>query len=287
MEKVFALSIEAFRAPLEHYDAALDALWGDEHEAAALRGLREFLVGAGSGRRNYQAPVSYRIVPRILGHAHRALATAERAATVSLASISDNPVYIPPDDAHPLGRCISTGGYHNAMAAPALDDLAAIWADICLLCDRHGSKLLNGKVSLLPDLLMTGRHWADSDGHGNVGYVPMAIDRLSRTGQACGAAHLHPRHGIGRRRPGRRRGHGVSRMDQGRARRPLPRRRLGDAGHDRLAGAACHRARGAAGAADHSSPRSEASCRRSAPTACSDRSSRDLSAWFTQQVFEA
>ena len=174
VEKVFALSIEAFRAPLEHYDAALDALWGDEHEAAALRGLRKLLVGAGDGRRNYQAPVSYRIVPRILGHAHRALATAERAATVSLASISDNPVYIPPDDEHPLGRCISTGGYHNAMAAPALDDLAAIWADICLLCDRHSSKLLNGKVSLLPDLLMTGRHWADSDGHGNVGYVPMA-----------------------------------------------------------------------------------------------------------------
>lgn len=173
--KVFALSIEAFRAPLEHYDAALDGLWGDEHEAAALRGLRQFLVGAGDGRRNYQAPVSYRIVPRVLGHAHRALAGAEHAATVSLASISDNPVYIPPDAAHPLGRCISTGGYHNAMATPALDDLSAIWADLCLLCDRHASKLLNGKVSLLPDLLMTGRHWADSDGHGNVGYVPMAI----------------------------------------------------------------------------------------------------------------
>jgi histidine ammonia-lyase len=60
------------------------------------------------------------------------------------------------------------------MAAPALDDLAAIWADICLLCDRHGSKLLNGKVSGLPDLLLTGRHPSDSDGHGNLGYVPMA-----------------------------------------------------------------------------------------------------------------
>ncbi|TIX68225.1 MAG: histidine ammonia-lyase, partial [Mesorhizobium sp.] len=69
------------RAPLEHYDPALDALWGDEHEATALRGLREFLAGAGTGRRNYQAPVSYRIVPRILGQAHRALASAERAAT--------------------------------------------------------------------------------------------------------------------------------------------------------------------------------------------------------------
>jgi histidine ammonia-lyase len=174
-EKVFALSIEAFRAPLEHYDSALDVLWGDEHEAAALRGLRKFLEGSGQERRNYQAPVSYRIVPRILGHAHRASSAAERAATVSLGSVSDNPVYLPPDRNYPLGRCISTGGYHNAMASPALDDLAAIWADICLLCDRHGSKLLNGRVSLLPDLLLSGRDPSDSDGHGNVGYVPMTI----------------------------------------------------------------------------------------------------------------
>ncbi|MGE3871566.1 MAG: aromatic amino acid lyase [Parvibaculaceae bacterium] len=174
IEHVFALSIEAFRAPLEHYDAALDTLWGDRHEAASLQGLRRLLAGAGGDRRNYQAPVSYRIVPRILGQAHRALAAAERAATVSLSSASDNPVYIPPDENHPLGRCISTGGYHNAMAAPALDDLAAIWADICLLCDRHGSKLLNGKVSGLPDLLLVDRHPSDSDGHGSLGYVPMA-----------------------------------------------------------------------------------------------------------------
>jgi histidine ammonia-lyase len=177
-ETVFALSIEAFRAPLEHYDAALETLWGDEHEAAALRGLRGFLDGGGDGRRGYQAPVSYRIVPRVLGQAYRALAGAERAATVSLSSASDNPVYIPPDPAdpaHPHGRCISTGGYHNAMAAPALDDLAAIWADLCLLCDRHSSKLLAGRVSHLPDLLMVGRDPSDSDGHGSLGYVPMAV----------------------------------------------------------------------------------------------------------------
>ncbi|WP_343285513.1 aromatic amino acid lyase [Inquilinus limosus] len=107
-----------------------------------------------------------------------ALAAAERAATVSLAAASDNPVYIPPDEAgpgHPNGRCISTGGYHNAMAAPALDDLAAIWADLCLLCDRHSSKLLAGRVSHLPDLLMVGRDPSDSDGHGSLGYVPMAV----------------------------------------------------------------------------------------------------------------
>jgi histidine ammonia-lyase len=183
--ETFALSIEAFRAPLEHYDEALEALWGDEDEAAMLRALRRYLGDAGA-RRNYQAPVSYRIVPRILGHAHRALSAAERAARISLASISDNPVYLPPDAHHPYGRCISTGGYHNAMAAPALDDLAGIWADICLLCDRHSARLLGGQVSQLPDLLLVGREPGQSDGHGNVGYVPMAANGYIE--QAKGAA---------------------------------------------------------------------------------------------------
>ncbi len=172
--KTFALSIEAFRAPLEHYDEALDSLWGDKDEAAALQALRQYLSGACGGRRDYQAPVSYRIVPRVLGHAHRAVAAADYAATVSLSSISDNPVYLPPDKTHPHGRCISTGGYHNAMAAPALDDLAAIWADICLLCDRHIAKLLNGQVSHMPDQLLIGRQPGESDGRGNIGYVSMA-----------------------------------------------------------------------------------------------------------------
>ena len=174
IDQVFALSIEAFAAPSEHYDEALETLWGDEHEAEALSALRLYLAGGKKQRRNYQAPVSFRIVPRVLGQAHRAVAAAEKAATVSLRSASDNPVYIPPDDEHPYGRCISTGGYHNAMAAPALDDLAATWADLCLLCDRHASKLLNGTVSHLPDMLMVGRHPSDSDGHGSLGYVPMA-----------------------------------------------------------------------------------------------------------------
>jgi histidine ammonia-lyase len=73
--ETFALSIDAFRAPLEHYDEALEGLWGDEGETAALRSLRRCLGDAG-GRRNFQAPVSYRIVPRVLGHAHRAVSAA-------------------------------------------------------------------------------------------------------------------------------------------------------------------------------------------------------------------
>ena len=155
--EIFALSIEAFKAPLEAYDAVFDGLWGDVHEAAVLRELRSWLDGAAVGknsRRVYQAPVSWRIIPRVLGQARRALAAAEEVAATSLRSVSDNPVFLPPDAAHPSGRVLSNGGYHNAAAYPAMDNLSASWADLALLCDRHVTKLMDGRVSHLPDYLM-------------------------------------------------------------------------------------------------------------------------------------
>ncbi len=141
VEQVLALSAEAIGAPHEAYAAELEELWGDEHETAALRSLRAHLEGGSEQREAHQAPVSYRILPRVLGALRRAQAEAERAATVSLRSVSDNPLYLPPDDERPLGAVISTGGYHNAQASPALDGLATAWADICQLVQRHTDKL--------------------------------------------------------------------------------------------------------------------------------------------------
>jgi histidine ammonia-lyase len=148
-EEVFALSAEAMRAPLEAYSADLEPLWGDEHEQAALRSLRDLLADGSSERRSYQAPVSFRILPRVLGQTRRALAAAEQAAAVSLRSVSDNPVYIPPDAARPLGAVISTGGYHNGQAYPALDALACAWADLCQLAERQTVQLLGDPATLV------------------------------------------------------------------------------------------------------------------------------------------
>lgn len=149
--RIFALSFEAFNAPLNHLDPTLDDLWEDPYEREALQGLRGYLEGVKTtDRRFYQAPVSWRIVPRILGYAARAVAQAEECAAISLRAVSDNPVYIPPTDEHPLGRVFSTGGYHNGKTGPCLDNLAAAWADLSLLCDRHTDKMMNGAVSLLP-----------------------------------------------------------------------------------------------------------------------------------------
>jgi histidine ammonia-lyase len=147
-EAVFVLSSEAIRAPLEAYSEDLEGLWEDEHETAALRSLRVLLAGGSPERRPYQAPVSYRILPRVLGQARRAIAEAERAATVSLRAVTDNPVYIPPDEQRPAGAVFSTGGYHNAQAYPALDGLAATWADLCQLAERQTERLLQDPSAL-------------------------------------------------------------------------------------------------------------------------------------------
>jgi histidine ammonia-lyase len=154
-ERVFALSIEGFRAPLEAYDEALEALWEDEHEVAALRALRDSLTGASEDDRiTHQAPVSYRILPRVLGQAHRAVAGMEHAASVSLRSVTDNPVYVLPDERHPLGRVISTGGYHNGIVYPAMNAVVAAWADLALLAERHVTAMHVGATAgHLPRLL--------------------------------------------------------------------------------------------------------------------------------------
>jgi histidine ammonia-lyase len=137
-EAVFALSAEAAAAPLEAYAPELEGLWEDEHEAASLRRFRELLEGGAHERRAYQAPVCYRILPRVLGQVRRAVAEAERAASVSLRAVTDNPVFVPA-----TGRILSNGSYHNAQAPAALDNLAGAWADLARLAERHVQVLVH------------------------------------------------------------------------------------------------------------------------------------------------
>ena len=173
--QVFALSFEAFNAPLDHLDRALDGYWNNPHDSWALLRLRE-LVGEGiwGKRRPYQAPVSFRIVPRMLGQARRAASMASEVAAESLQAVTDNPVWIDDfGDDHPFGRFISTGGYHNPHAVLAMDALTAACANLCVLAARQGAKLLDGSVSLLPDQLNSPEAGGDRRG-GYMGYLPMA-----------------------------------------------------------------------------------------------------------------
>jgi len=173
-EEVFALSCEAIRAPLGHFGEELEGLWGDPAESATLQRLRRLMAGGSSERRPYQAPVSFRVLPRVLAQFRRATEAAETTAATSLKAVTDNPVFLAPTKAAPLGRVYSTGGYHNAMAHPAMDNLAAAMADLCLLADRHVSKLLHGAHSLLPDQLRKEEGYLGCFGMVQVGYAEQA-----------------------------------------------------------------------------------------------------------------
>lgn len=180
-ERVFALSTEAILAPLDAYDAAFEELWCDSYEAESLRQLRSLLHGGSMERRPYQAPVSYRILPRVIGQLRRAVSQAEDIAEDSLQSVTDNPTFLAPDEVHPLGRVCSNGGFHNARAYPALDNLAAACADLCALAERHTTKLLDGRYSLLPDHLRSGDGDISILGFVQIGYAEEARRHAQRT----------------------------------------------------------------------------------------------------------
>ncbi|MBT5435143.1 MAG: aromatic amino acid lyase [Alphaproteobacteria bacterium] len=191
--EILALSFEAFNAPLGHLAQELEGYWNNPHDGWALSTLRG-LVGGGHGgeRRSYQAPVSYRIVPRMLGQAHRAATMASDVAAESLQAITDNPVWIDAvDEDHPHGQFVSTGGYHNPHALLAMDSLNAAYANLCVLAERHGAKLLDGNVSLLPDQLI-GQDGGEGIRRGYMGCIPMAQTGYEEEARLYAQATLLP-----------------------------------------------------------------------------------------------
>ena len=106
VEPIFALSVETIRAPLDAFATELAELWGDEHEADALRSFATLLSGGAPEREAYQAPVSHRVSPRVLGRLREAQSHSERTAASSLASVTDNPIFLPPGEGRPLGALV-------------------------------------------------------------------------------------------------------------------------------------------------------------------------------------
>lgn len=154
-ERVFALAIEAVAAPLDAYDPALLDITADPHQCGVLSRLNEHLSGVPSrDRLPHQAPVSWRIIPGVLGTAAKAVHDASETALQSLRSVAHNPVYLPPDSIHPDGRAISPGGFHNHQASRAIDILNAAAADICALATKLTARLLDGAPFGLPKLLV-------------------------------------------------------------------------------------------------------------------------------------
>ena len=154
---VFALSVEAFQAPLDAYDPVLDGLWEDPHEATALAELRGWLEGAAAERRAYQAP-------GVLAHPAAGSGPGAARAGRSRSGRRDLPAGgLGQSGLHPTRcrksarpGCCPTAATTMPRPIRRSTGLAATWADLALLCDRQTTKMLDANVSLLPVQLRDG-----------------------------------------------------------------------------------------------------------------------------------
>jgi histidine ammonia-lyase len=137
----------ALLAPPEHFAPEIAELWGDPDEAAAMEVVRGLLVGGSADVRPYQAPVSFRIIPRLLGQAYRAQAAAETAARTMLRAVSDSPVYVFPTAERPDGELWSNGGFFPAQAIRAIDGVAFALADLAHLAYHQTARLLDDEFA--------------------------------------------------------------------------------------------------------------------------------------------
>lgn len=152
--EAFCLAVAALGVAPGIYDERLEALWGDPSQARALQAIRGGIAGgvppAGTGA-HPQPPVSFRILPRVLGNAYRALGAARDAAQIALPAVSDNPVFLFGAGGEDLGDVVSTGGFHNGAAPACIDGLAFALADLAQLA-QHQLQRLQTSPEAMPGL---------------------------------------------------------------------------------------------------------------------------------------
>jgi histidine ammonia-lyase len=147
-EAVFGLAAAAFGVSPAIYHERLDQLWGDPYQARALAVLREKLDGAAApgDDEHPQPPVSFRILPRVLGNAHRVVAQGREVAETALRAVSDNPTFLFDDDV--AVDIVSTGGFHSGTAAPAIDALTFTLADFTQIAQHELHRLQTSRRAL-------------------------------------------------------------------------------------------------------------------------------------------
>jgi histidine ammonia-lyase len=135
-----AAAIDAFRAPPDACDPTLGALWQNpfaEHALALLASATRRRAGEAPARLP-QAPVSYRVAPRLLARALRSYATLRSVAESSIRAVTDNPIVV---NERGTLRVLSNGGFFDADASPVFDELAGLCADLVRLVEKLATRL--------------------------------------------------------------------------------------------------------------------------------------------------
>ncbi len=133
--ELYALAAAAFCVHPDHFSNTLGVSWNNPHDAWALDTMRELLGGGDFGvPLKQQVPTSFRIIPRVLGQAHRVMIHAKEVSGFALGAVTDNPLVS-------KGRVINNGGFHDVQATAAMDEITACAANFCILSGRLAARI--------------------------------------------------------------------------------------------------------------------------------------------------
>jgi histidine ammonia-lyase len=149
-----AMSVEALLGTDRVFRPELHEIRPHPGQAASAKNIFRLLSGSGivaSHRASghlVQDAYALRCAPQVCGAARDALEFAAGVAERELASVTDNPIVLPD------GRVESTGNFHGAPLALALDFLAVAAAEVGAISERRIDRLLDpGRSQGLPAFL--------------------------------------------------------------------------------------------------------------------------------------
>ncbi len=149
-----ALSLEALRGSRRAFDPRIHADRPHPGQCASARNLWNLLEDSPIMRshedcKKVQDAYSLRCMPQVHGTARDALAYVEKVLEVEMNAATDNPMIFASE-----GEIISGGNFHGAPAALAADILAIALTDLASMSERRTARLVDGRLSGLPDFLV-------------------------------------------------------------------------------------------------------------------------------------
>ena len=141
-----ACSLDAAGVPLDAVSPKVGRLGDDPLLSAILGRLDALLAGASEDRPVTQGPTSFRVVPQVQAHLERTIARLGEDLDRALVACDDSPALVD-------GSFVSTGAFHEIELAAGMDSLAAALARSAETALQRVHRMLDGRVTGLPDQL--------------------------------------------------------------------------------------------------------------------------------------
>ncbi|MGE0027164.1 MAG: aromatic amino acid lyase [Thermoleophilia bacterium] len=146
MLEAAACSLDASGVPLDAVSPAVAALGRDPVLDGVIARLGALLDGADGDRPPSQGPTSFRVVPQVHAHLALTLGRLDEDAARALGASDDSPALAD-------GRFVSTGAFHEIGLAAGMDAAAAALARAAETAAQRVHRMLDGRVTGLPDQL--------------------------------------------------------------------------------------------------------------------------------------